>query len=207
MKQIYLFISFVFLFFYNESFSQSATTFIKNITLIDGTGNSPLTNTNLLIRDGVIEGIGLKTDPVNAKVIDMSGKTIMPQIINAHGHLGILKGTKTASENYTRENIMNQLQKYQSYGIGAVLSMGTDYEMIFSMRDSSQAGKLNGAAIFTAGYGFGVSNGAPPFNFTASKVFRPSGPEEAMQDIQQLVSLKPDFIKMRAQCMKQAVVK
>jgi hypothetical protein len=33
-------------------------------------------------------------------------QTIMPLIINTHGHLGILKGTTMPSANYTEENIV-----------------------------------------------------------------------------------------------------
>ena len=70
-----------------------------------------------------------------------------------------LPSIKTASENYTKENIINQLQKYQSFGVGAILCLGTDYDIIFGLRDSSRAGKLPGAIIFTAEFGFGSPNG------------------------------------------------
>ncbi len=181
------------------SFSQNEPiTVLKNVTLIDGTGNPPMMNANLIIQADTIVNPNAATIPRNGKIIvrDMTGKTIMPELICAHAHLGLLKGTKTASENYTRDNILRQLKQYQSYGIGAVMSLGTDYEMIFAMRDSSRADKLPGAMIFTAGYGFGVPGGAPPFAFTMSKVFRPADVQEAMSDVQQLAMLKPDFVKM-----------
>lgn len=170
--------------------------FIKNITLIDGTGRPAFSNANILIQADTIAGINLKTAPAQATVMDLKGKTIMPELINSHGHLGLLKGNKTASENYTRENVLRQLEKYQSYGVGAVLSLGTDYEPIFGWRDSSRAGEWPGAMIFTAGYGFGVPKGGPPFNFTEAKVFRPSTPEEAVRDVQELARFKPDILKL-----------
>jgi imidazolonepropionase-like amidohydrolase len=191
-------IGLIFLFSVMISHAQgkSERVFIKNIILIDGTGRQPFNNANILIQGDTIAGINLKTVPEQAEVMDMQGKTIMPELINSHGHLGLLKGNKTASENYTRENVLRQLEKYQSYGVGAVLSMGTDYEPIFNWRDSSRAGEWPGAMIFTAGYGFGVPKGGPPFNFTEAKVFRPSTPEEAIQNVRQLAMLKPDIIKM-----------
>jgi len=196
MKQITA--VFTLLIFALNTFSQSTANniFLKNITLIDGTGNRALSNSNMLIQADTIAGINVKKIPAAAKIIDMAGKTIMPEIINTHGHLGLLKGTKTSYENYTRENIISQLEKYQSFGIGAVLCLGTDYDIIFGMRDSSQADKLPGAMIFTAGYGFGAANGGPSFNFTVNKIYKPADPEEAIKDVQQLARLKPDFIKM-----------
>ncbi len=53
-----------------------------------------------------------------ATSIDLTGKTIMPEIVNAHGHLGLLKGTKMSAANYTEDNIVRQLQQYQDYGVG-----------------------------------------------------------------------------------------
>jgi hypothetical protein len=44
-------------------------------------------------------------------------QTIMPLIINTHGHLGILKGTTMPSANYTEENIV--LDKNPSESIGS----------------------------------------------------------------------------------------
>jgi imidazolonepropionase-like amidohydrolase len=155
-----------------------------------------LKNSNLLISGDTIAGINLNADPSGAIVLDMKGKTIMPGIINAHGHLGLLKGTSVASENYTRDNIIRQLIKYQSFGVLAVLCLGTDYDMIFGLRDSSRSGKLPGAMVFTAGFGFGVTGGGPAFNFTTSKVFRPSSPEEASAEVKELAKRKPDMIKM-----------
>jgi len=198
MKPVRLSALLLSLFFSIGSFSQSNQDIIlvKNVTLIDGTGNPPSFNASLVIHADTIVDISPFKAPAQARIVDMGGKIIMPEIINAHAHLGLLKGTKTAYENYTSENIIRQLEKYQSYGVGAVLSLGTDYDMIFSMRDSSREGKIPGAMIFTAGFGFGAAGGGPPFNFTVTKVFRPYTPDEATADVQQLAALQPDIIKM-----------
>jgi imidazolonepropionase-like amidohydrolase len=126
----------------------------------------------------------------------LSGKTIMPLITNVHGHLGMAKGTAVASENYTREQIMKELNRYLSYGVGTVVSMGTDKELIFSLRDSSQVGKLQGAYLYTAGYGFRPPlNGRPP-EVAMEKINRPATPEEAINDVKELARFKPDVVKI-----------
>src|SRR5205085_4053708 len=96
------------------------------------------------------------------RTIDMTGKIIMPALISVHAHIGTLKDTTTSSANYTRENIMHQLARYESYGVETIMVMGTDRPMLFNgIRDSSRSGLLPGARIYSAGYGFGVPGGLP----------------------------------------------
>ena len=127
---------------------------LKNVTLIDGSGRPAQKNMNVLLKEGKIVSISKDAAKSNARVIDLSGKTIMPLLINVHGHLGMSKGTTIGPENFSREQIAKELERYQSYGVGTVVSMGMDKELIFSIRDDSRSGKLPGAVVYTAGYGF-----------------------------------------------------
>jgi imidazolonepropionase-like amidohydrolase len=115
-------------------------------------------------------------------------------MINGHCHLGLLKGDNSSPNNYTRENILRHLEKYEQFGVGRVLCLGTDQEIIFPLRDSSQNGLLPGATIYTAGYGLAANN-APPTNLSHS-IKQPQTVEEAIKDIDDLVLLKPDFVKI-----------
>lgn len=65
-------------------------TALKGGTLIDGTGNAPLSNAVIVIKGERIETVGgldATTFPEDAKIIDTDGKTIMPGLIDAHLHL------------------------------------------------------------------------------------------------------------------------
>ena len=180
---------------------QAQTTVLRNVTLIDGNGGPPRQHVSLVIAGDKIHAI-LNQDakiPVSSQgthTIDLSGKTIMPELINCHGHIGLLKGTKTASANYTKENVERHLLQYQDYGVGAVQVMGTDHDEIYSWRKESREGTLPGALIFSAGRGFGVPDGIPPLAMGMDQVYRPSTPEEARKDIQELALHKPDLVKM-----------
>ena len=77
----------------------------------------------------------------------------MPLIINTHGHLGLVKGSSQSAANRTEDNFRHQLLRYQEYGVGAVLSMGTDGQKFAEIREASRSGKLPGAEVFTAGIG------------------------------------------------------
>ncbi len=188
----------VLLFLALRGYGQAQPVLLKHVTVIDGTGKPPQQNMFVLIDHGKIVDMSTKEMVTVMTVMpqDLSGKTIMPVITNAHAHLGTVKGVTASAVNYTRENILRQLQKYETYGVDAIQVMGSDREMIFGMRDSSQNGWLPGATIYTAGYGFSAPNGGPPASLGMDKVYRPATPEEAVKDVQELAKLKPDLIKM-----------
>ena len=52
--------------------------FLKNVRVIDGSGNSPQENVNVLLDGEKVKSIGKQVQPSGAKVIDLTGKTLMP---------------------------------------------------------------------------------------------------------------------------------
>jgi imidazolonepropionase-like amidohydrolase len=173
-------------------------TLLRNVTVLDGTGKAVQQSRDVTIKGDKIVSIKATSAavPKGAKVVDLSGKTIMPQLINCHGHLGLLKGTTMASANYTEENIRAQLLRYETYGVAAVVVLGTDHDEIFALRDASRKGKLLGAAIYTAGKGFGVKDALPPVSFGMDQVNRPLTEAEAREELKALAAKKPDVIKI-----------
>lgn len=173
------------------------TIVLKNPILIDGTGSTPHPVHSLLIKGDKIIAINPESiirEPVTT--IDLSGKYLMPLINDCHAHLGILKDTTMSSANYTPENIHRHLQRFEAYGVGAVLCMGTDHMEIFPLRQTSRHDSLTGASIYTAGRGFGVDKGMPPPSFGMDQVFRPATPEEARKQVQEIAAFHPDVLKM-----------
>src|SRR5437879_9553752 len=64
---------------------------LKNFTLIDGTGRSPVTESAMIVNDGRITWIGrtaVLQAPAGAEIVDLTGKFVMPGIINLHGQIG-----------------------------------------------------------------------------------------------------------------------
>jgi len=171
---------------------------LTNVTVIDGTGRPAQRNRTVVIKRDRIQSIaaGNEHAPSSAKVIDLQGQTIMPLIINAHGHLGLTMGTTQSAANQTDDNFRHQLSRYQEYGVGAVLSMGTDGKRFAEIREESRRGALPGADVYTAGIGFGAKNGVPPAGMGFTEVLRPETPAEARSEVAQQVPQKPDFIKV-----------
>ena len=192
MKYFFIFSLFAFL----AQSSLSQMTILQHVNVIDGTGRPVKPNQFVTITGDKITVIGNQLNNVsaaNAIRIDMTGKYIMPTIINTHGHLGNLKDTLSSPANYTAANVRNQLLRYEQYGVAAILSMGTEQPIGIALRDSSREGLIPGATMYSAIYGFGVKNGLPP---GVSTIYRPETPEEAVKYVQELAYMKPDVIKM-----------
>lgn len=173
-------------------------TILLNATVIDGTGRAPQPLTAIIIRNGKIAEITRgKIKPASDAIqIDCSGKFIMPEIIDCHVHVGNLKGTTTSAENYTSGNVRRQLTHFQDYGVGAILSMGTEQPAGVAIRDSSKNGLIPGATMYSAIYGFGVKGAMPPESMGMTHIYRPETPEEAIRQVQELVVFRPDVIKL-----------
>src|SRR5205085_68980 len=60
---------------------------------------------------------------------------------------------------FTRENVEKNLKTYASYGVTTVLSMGTDQDLIFKIRDEQRAGRPRMTRVYTAGQGFVYKGG------------------------------------------------
>jgi len=187
-----------YIFFPEKPLPPAQVTVFRNATVIDGNGGTPATHTDIRVENGVIVGVGRSLDTTGARIVDMTGKTIMPELISTHTHIGTLKGTQTNGQNYTRDNILPQLKKYESFGVGNILVMGSDRPMLFAsgLRDSCTGGLLPGALLHTAGYGFGVPDNAPPAAAGLDKVFRPATAAEVPAMMDEVARLHPDVIKM-----------
>ena len=170
---------------------------LQGARLIDGTGAPAVERSVLVIEGGRIVAAGKAGSvriPKDADVRDVSGKTILPALINLHGHLGLsTNGADSAAGHYTQENVVNQLNKYLAYGIATVASFGQDEDEIYKIREDQRAGSLGGARIFTAGRGFLEYTGK---TYPTDHRYRPQTPEEARADVRELAPHHPDFLKM-----------
>src|SRR3954465_10064151 len=140
------------------------TVVLRGARLIDGTGSPPQEDTLVVLKGDRIAAVGpaqkIKV-PKGARVVDARGKTIIPGLINAHGHVGLVVGGQNSAEGYTRENVEAQLAQYEQYGVTSVLTLGLNRDLVYDLRDQQRRGEAGGATLFTAGRGIGVPGGAP----------------------------------------------
>jgi imidazolonepropionase-like amidohydrolase len=128
---------------------------LDNVRVIIGDG-SVLESGALLVDGGRIRAVGLRSEielDSSVEVIDLSGKTIMPALIDSHAHLGYEGHTSWGAENYSRENLIDHLQRYAYYGFSAVFSAGSDPDVLANQVQQAQlAGEFPSARfLFAAG--------------------------------------------------------
>lgn len=176
---------FIFLFFAIACTSKKATqieplTAFTGATLIDGTGLGPIDDAVLLLSNGLVISVGPRdavTIPESATIIDVTGKTIMPGIINAHGHIG---GTEGLIASYSAQHVIRDLKLNAAYGITTVYSLGGDGPESAAIRDEQDSITLNRSRLYIAG-----------------EVITGNTPEEARSRVDKNAAMGVDFIKIR----------
>jgi imidazolonepropionase-like amidohydrolase len=179
----------------------SGQTFVvQHARLIDGNGGAAIEDSALVVEDGRITYAGPFADasiPEGAQRLNMQGKTIVPGIINGHGHVGLTKDLKQDQANFTRANVIKNLQIYASYGVTTTTDMGTSLDSILEYRDQREKGEFEGARVLTSVHGFTAIDGyptrVPGVKGTANEV---SSPDQARQLVDKLADDGADLIKM-----------
>jgi imidazolonepropionase-like amidohydrolase len=151
--------------------------------IIDGSGKPAIERGTLVIRDGRVLAAGPagRVDvPADAVKVDVSGKTIMPGMINAHGHVGETQGLRSGEQYYAPENVASQLALYARYGVTTVFSLGGDREAAFRLRDQQNSAPPRHARVYVAG-----------------PVITATTPEEARKRVDEVANMKADIVKIR----------
>ena len=133
--------------------------------LIVGDGSAPIESGVMVVQDGRIVAAGSKgsvTVPAGAAHVDLTGRTVMPALVNAHVHIGYEGYTSWGAKNYTPQNVLDHLRREAYYGVAATQSVGsspTDASIAFA-RDQ-QAGKFAVASRFFFMPGMAPPGGGP----------------------------------------------
>jgi imidazolonepropionase-like amidohydrolase len=180
---------------------QAQTVAFKGFTLIDGSGGAPMSGAAMIVENGRITWVGPAAQikvPQGVAINDLTGKFLMPGIINLHGHISVAKGlVQDTKRFYTRENVEKNLALYAGYGVTSVASMGTDQPLVYQIRAEQRSGRPTVTRIFTAGRGFTVKGGYPGTNPGMEGVpYEVSSPEEAVRDVDELATHHPDLVKI-----------
>jgi imidazolonepropionase-like amidohydrolase len=133
--------------------------------LITGDGGPPINSGDFVVEDGRITAIGAKGTvraPSSATRMDLTGKTVMPAMVNVHVHIGYEGYTTWRAENYTAENVLDHLEREAFYGTGTTQSVGTSpTDTSIQFQKDQRAGKFPPAAQFFFIPGMAPPNGGP----------------------------------------------
>jgi imidazolonepropionase-like amidohydrolase len=180
----------------------SAAVLYEGARLIPGDGTAAIEDSAFLVENDTIARIGRKgelTPPGGAMRVDLTGKTVMPTLINSHGHPGFQRGLSYSAENVTRENIIDDLDRAAYFGVAAIQSQGIEPgDVMYRIRSEQEAGTLGGALLHIAGTGIGGVNAGPgsaTYAGIGAWVEAPTA-EEGVRIVQDLAGKRVNAIKI-----------
>ncbi len=195
----------------STAYGQNAATLYRGARLIVGDGTT-IDSADFVVEGGrftLIGATGAVDVPTGTAEVDLSGKTVMPTLVDLHGHLGyqnFADGTM-AKEHFTRANLIDHLQRLAYFGVGAVIGVGDLVD-----RADMHGGRTNwgdvplrvrdevvpGTALFkTAGPGIAWPGSGPQGHPSRVDVPYPvTTVEEARAAVLDYARIRPAFIKI-----------
>jgi len=179
-------------------FAQQAPILFEGARLVNGDG-SVIENSAFVIEGGKFSSVGKKGQvkaPAGATRVNLAGKTVMPSIVDTHVHLGwwVVKTNQIGADTYSRENLIDHLQRVAYYGIAAVQSMGIDPgETGYEIR----ANPPPDTALFRmAGRGMAMPKAGPGRLYWQPIAYGVTTEAEARADVRELAAKKVDLVKI-----------
>ena len=192
--------------------TESIKTLISNVQIIDGSGAEPYLG-NIILKDELIEKVEEKSSTNSYKeetfnsVIDASGLTVMPGLIDAHCHITFDEPSSNDELFYHRREGLaaiiagqNALKVLQS-GVTGLLDADCIFDVGVDLRDAIEAGILVGPRMAVGGNALLTSVGG-----TGGRVIPDKGrlgygavvrsPEEIVLEIRRQIKLGVDWIKI-----------
>src|SRR6266446_4331664 len=155
--------------------AQTSAMVYEGARLITG-GGGTIENSAFVVENGRFTEVGRRGElqlPAGAARVDLTGKTVMPAMIDLHGHLGyqnVAEGTMS-KETFTRDNLIDHLQRLAYNGIGAVVDVASLVDRSDLHGGRTKWGDVplrvreevipNAALFLTAGPGIAGPNGGP----------------------------------------------
>ena len=177
---------------------ESSATIFEGARLI-ADGSTVVENSAFVIENAKITAVGRKgevTAPAGAAHVDLTGKTVMPALVDTHTHLGwtIIKTGRVDKDTYTKENLIDHLHRLAYYGVAATESMGIDPgDTPFEVR----ANPVPDAALFhTAGRGMGRTNAGPGQPYWKPVAYAIESEADGRKAVRELAEKKVDWVKI-----------
>lgn len=179
--------------------AQDHTIAIHAARLFDG--EQMIDDARLVFQDGRVIAAGPAAStpaPPDAQVMDLSDQIIVPGLIAAHSHVGMVSGVEQGGRFYTREIVARDLAQFQRFGVVAVNALGLNAPLFHDLRKEFRGPDHGGADLYGAGPGVGVEGGAPPrsMNPLPEQAARPLTARDARAAVARMAASGVDMIKV-----------
>lgn len=182
--------------------------------LIDGTGTDPKPDTTVVIEDSKISAVDKSKEfDSDTKVLDVSGKTVMPGLIDSHNHLAPLVQYNVFNQKHHHAGLFAKVAYFMrgllSSGITTSIDMGG---LEAGFVTAQKMGWLEGPRLQTGIVIIGPTNGlssggvpgigaeTSPQGITAQPPAMPmssaDGPWECRKKVREVLRAGADFIKI-----------
>ncbi len=182
---------------------QKTPLYITGGTLIDGKGGPPLPQAVVIVDGERITVVGRQSAlkiPPGAKIIDATGKYLLPGLIDTHVHLEYVGLSDVGelpavwdSPDKIKELIMINARLDLIGGITTVRDLGST-ALVLQVRDEINAGKIAGPRILAAGMQLVKTT---PGAAKVGMFLDYDGPDDARAKVRRLASSRVDLIKIR----------
>lgn len=166
----------------NQASEGAGVTVFEGARLIVGDDSAPIENATFLVRDGQIMQVGSMGDvpvPEGATIVNLTGKTVMPGIVDTHTHL----------RTDARDTLIEDLQRRAYYGVVATASLGREVgDVPYQIREEAVP---NASRFRLAGRGITgpeLGRSEVPYWVTTE--------DEGRQAIRELAELNVDLVKI-----------
>jgi len=178
-------------------------TLFEGARLIAGDRSAPIENSAFLVEGNRFTRVGRSGEisvPAGGVRVDLTGKTVMPALIDLHSHPGYENATTATEEkeNYTRENLIDHLERFAYSGHALTVSLGSDppEDFVWQMRADSNQDTFTGARFFTVGRGLAWPGTGPTELARNDTAYPIVSTWQARLAVRELASRKVSFVKL-----------
>ena len=180
---------------------------LKDVHIIIGDGNE-LFHQNVLIKGGFIEKISNTDIETNVAVIDCSGYTLMPGLIDSHIHIQGLNNRSDADSDKFLYGTVPEIFKERllPYGVTTIKDLCAPRHFIYKLRKEIKNGKILGPELLIVGPNFTAPDGHPANTLGGDNpwirkemAIEVSSHEQVSEGIRELKKSGVDFLKFTYQ--------
>ncbi len=156
-----------------------------------------------LVEDRRFTRVGRTGDlavPTGARRVSLDGLTVIPAFVDLHSHVGFENATTSSEEkeHFTRENVVDHLERFAYSGHALTLSLGSDLpeEWMWALREESNAADFVGARFRTVGRGLAWPGTGPVELARNDTAYPIVSTWQARQAVRELAARKVPFVKL-----------